>query len=780
MTDITAGNTSTFTLAAGQELYVKTTGTAVIKYGRDVESAPSVVSLSSSDGELRYGPLAVPMLFTVTSTTGTATYANEASQIKQLPDDGSEMVATVNAIADAVYVKTGGMSPSEFGEAVRNGQVKTSISALQALTGMTNGQSAFLSLGGRSGLFLWDGSDLSTEVAADTLQGVYIAPASDVTGASGAWVRKLNGYVTPEMFGGSLQHAILSRNKVIGDAVLSSSFTIPVTDGDSYHVDLTSISGIGTVSFLASEEAAEAVNNVSRSDKTITFTSINPVIAGDTIIISGTVGHELYSPSRYTTAKIVATVTGVSGLIATLDQQIDYILTSVTAAKIPDASVTFKCESQTSVSVVTENVKNVTIKTSSYGDIGVDNNSSFVSVSSAEAANVSVAVDNAACVFGVVLNNISSGECRISSVNSGGLSSGTTSKMFRANGIRNMTIYENHVSARHADHVIEGARNCVIHAVSYGGGANFFDSGSTANNRLESYSNNECDNVTLYGNVRESNDQCLELLSCVDCKAYGHWENGKNTTSSEGAVVIKGFSHNTKFHGVAIGHSSRGLKVECLNGATNCGTGQTAYIESDSTDAISVRDASSAYDTGHSFYGTVKPFNANGIDIRANSDGVFVNVVADMGDSTGYGVFCAAQGSSCSVRGVNTSANKRLIGYSSVVTSMSVGVVDGDSDDVIVNYNSTSADYFKMSHANNVSGVIHFNGFVQFYKRGGMIYSNSVPTQGIYSAGDIYHRFAYNSPAVDDVLFGVTMRQVEVGRVYDGASWIQSFALRAV
>lgn len=49
---------------------------------------------------------------------------------------------------------------------------------------------------GGEGHFRWDSSDLSTEVAADEVTtnegdgGIYVAPASDKTGASGAWVRQ--------------------------------------------------------------------------------------------------------------------------------------------------------------------------------------------------------------------------------------------------------------------------------------------------------------------------------------------------------------------------------------------------------------------------------------------------------------------------------------------------------------------------------------------------------------------------------------------------------------
>lgn len=41
----------------------------------------------------------------------------------------------------------------------------------------------------REGWFEWNSSNLSAEVTADTQEGLYVAPSSDATGASGAWVR---------------------------------------------------------------------------------------------------------------------------------------------------------------------------------------------------------------------------------------------------------------------------------------------------------------------------------------------------------------------------------------------------------------------------------------------------------------------------------------------------------------------------------------------------------------------------------------------------------------
>ncbi|MES2135446.1 MAG: hypothetical protein V4502_00110 [Pseudomonadota bacterium] len=54
---------------------------------------------------------------------------------------------------------------------------------------------------GRDGKFEFDPSDLSAKVALDPNQGIYVAPASDITGASGAWVRQFSGSVDIRWFG---------------------------------------------------------------------------------------------------------------------------------------------------------------------------------------------------------------------------------------------------------------------------------------------------------------------------------------------------------------------------------------------------------------------------------------------------------------------------------------------------------------------------------------------------------------------------------------------------
>lgn len=80
---------------------------------------------------------------------------------------------------------------------------------------------AYLTEAGREGTFLWRGSNLSTLVAADTSQVIYVAPASDPTGASGAWVRLHNtGEFLIEWAGGKRNDTTFD-NKAAHDAAVA-------------------------------------------------------------------------------------------------------------------------------------------------------------------------------------------------------------------------------------------------------------------------------------------------------------------------------------------------------------------------------------------------------------------------------------------------------------------------------------------------------------------------------------------------------------------------------
>lgn len=80
------------------------------------------------------------------------------------------------------------------------GTAVNSRSSLAAVTNPAAGQFATLLESGREGTFVFQSGDLSTQVTNDPLQGVYVAPSSAPTGASGAWVRQ-DKVLRPEMWG---------------------------------------------------------------------------------------------------------------------------------------------------------------------------------------------------------------------------------------------------------------------------------------------------------------------------------------------------------------------------------------------------------------------------------------------------------------------------------------------------------------------------------------------------------------------------------------------------
>jgi hypothetical protein len=73
------------------------------------------------------------------------------------------------------------------------GQSVNSRGALAALSPVINNQVAFLTEAGREGMFVFSTANLSASVTADAQQGIYVAPASAPTGASGAWGRRIVG-----------------------------------------------------------------------------------------------------------------------------------------------------------------------------------------------------------------------------------------------------------------------------------------------------------------------------------------------------------------------------------------------------------------------------------------------------------------------------------------------------------------------------------------------------------------------------------------------------------
>ncbi len=134
------------------------------------------------------------------------------------------------------------IAAAEWYAAIQAGTAAAPASAQsrQALAQVTDkSKPVLLNEARREGTFTFDGSDLSAQVTADPQQGVFVAPASDASGASGAWVRKFDGDADPRWFGavgdGSTSDHVPMNAAAKVAAMLSKSLCIP--EGHTFIVE---------------------------------------------------------------------------------------------------------------------------------------------------------------------------------------------------------------------------------------------------------------------------------------------------------------------------------------------------------------------------------------------------------------------------------------------------------------------------------------------------------------------------------------------------------------
>lgn len=133
---------------------------------------------------------------------------------------GFYSITVLNSLSDQVYYFPTS-DPSIAGSPLGVISFETYAGA-QAHIDMVDGQ--IIDIGGRTtfgdgggGQFYWNASDLSASVTADTQSGIYVAPDSDATGASGAWVRQYSGPVNVAWFGAKLNAELSVGGSLTGD-----------------------------------------------------------------------------------------------------------------------------------------------------------------------------------------------------------------------------------------------------------------------------------------------------------------------------------------------------------------------------------------------------------------------------------------------------------------------------------------------------------------------------------------------------------------------------------
>jgi hypothetical protein len=155
---------------------------------------------------------------------------------------------------------------------------------------------------GREGLFVFESSDHSSEVATDLTQGVFLAPAFDITGASGAWLRKYRGGADPRWFGAALdgvtddklafsaainiaRHVRIPQDRVLrttGEVILPDGAFI---EGGTIDFDATDYANLFTLRDNLSDIRIEGINFISSSD--VPFAHIVRMVQDDGTTLDG-------------------------------------------------------------------------------------------------------------------------------------------------------------------------------------------------------------------------------------------------------------------------------------------------------------------------------------------------------------------------------------------------------------------------------------------------------------------------------------------------------------
>lgn len=178
---------------------------------------------------------------------------------------------------------------------------------------------------GGGGTFIWNGANLSSQVSADTQEGVYI-PKTGADGSAGAWVRLLpDNELRPAMFGAHASgsdestalQAMISRAQALAAKCrlpkkYAISTALQVTSaitfvGEGKHTGLT---GLGTftdnelIQFTGAGAGASTSlsANAARFAKVLNVADASIVAAGDLIVITATLATYPFSQTCEVTA----------------------------------------------------------------------------------------------------------------------------------------------------------------------------------------------------------------------------------------------------------------------------------------------------------------------------------------------------------------------------------------------------------------------------------------------------------------------------------------------
>jgi len=593
---------------------------------------------------------------------------------------------------------------------------------------------------------------------------------------SGGWDKfSPYGRISAEAYGSARAQILLDavkRGAVLegGSLTLSEQVSITLEEGENVRAKLDKLDGGFALVIDNTLSAAVSAVDVSRFDNHVEVTSATGFAVGQYIQIYGTVGHEVYTPARYTACTYCAKIRAIDTNTLKLDRPIPYILTAVTVSRAASSSVEFDVASLESATLSISNVPRVKSNIDhATGDVGDSDGARFLNIANAAYCNSVFVAENAKCVFGALYENISAGKIEFYGAYVGNT---VDTKSFRSNGLCYLQISITNLASLKKSVDLQGGRDCQLKIIDTSNGAEFFDSGSTAPNRLEAVNLLECDRCNCDVNITDANDQGFEFVSCTDSELSGFVSQSTRSTGSEGCVVFKGFSRDLRLSAIVRATNTAGLKIENFNGQQRVHVLPSADIYSATNAAIVSRDAVTPYDTGHVIQGTLSRGNAGElISLRADNNACTVDITGDLENAT-LGVNVEAEKCMVSVTAKNTLTHKKLVNIADTALGFMSGVIQGDSLDVYIEYNGAAIDEFSFATCALMQGKIFFSGIDQVFKvRGGEFYSSIIPTNGAFVNGDRYTRESYNVIGTTETLFGADYKLVELGRVYGDLVW---------
>ncbi|CAG7623086.1 hypothetical protein PAESOLCIP111_02479 [Paenibacillus solanacearum] len=362
--------------------------------------------------------------------------------------------------------------------------------------------------------------------------------------------------------------------------------------------------GGGTFLFDAPAGAAGTASNVTAGDFRLT-TAVSAA-AGDFLEIAGTIGHSLYTPSRYTATRLIAKVVAAAGGVVTLDRNILFNLTGVTVTRITRPYTLHVSEglSLHSVGISVSRCIGGSVSVSMTGVRG--SSSPGIAVSKCCDLRLQVQAADLLSTHTAVLLDSNNIRLDVTAARCG-QTDGSSVKVIRANGIQNVAIDALCISSLTGDSTIYGSRNVRLHIDSIGSGRYNRETNVTGGNRLEAVQFSECSDVTVTGSLSEVDDQAIEFLSVERGVIQAKISTLPGCT--EGAIVIKGKSKDVDIVNPVIRcWNPYGIKFEYVDGMQ----GYHRVIQPDivnlndtSNTGIFIRDAQAALDANVTVLGGV-------------------------------------------------------------------------------------------------------------------------------------------------------------------------------